>query len=335
LLNEKTRAIWGIIVGIVLAAGWEWEVDMSEVKSLLERIRLGPARTFHNLTVYPLQIANGHMPGYVTLDDALAEKQLEVSEVSEGGSVPDLHVRNRGKMPVLMVLGEELIGAKQDRTLNTDVLVPATSELNIPVSCVEAGRWSYRSRRFTTSDTTSTSKLRAMQLRHTTKSLMVGAGHRADQRRVWGEVGRSMGAHNAFSATSAMKEIYDQMSDRMKGYTEALSDLGKAHGALVLIDGKVVGVDVFDHPETFGKLWPKLARAYALDALETAGEEQAPTDPEVATGFLERAKSAREEDFDAVGLGSDVRLASEEVNGSALVWEGRVVHATLVPAKAV
>ena len=59
----------------------------------------------------------------------------------KGGSVPDLLVENRGDVRVLFLEGEELIGAKQNRILNTSVLVAAHTKVKIPVSCVERGRW--------------------------------------------------------------------------------------------------------------------------------------------------------------------------------------------------
>ena len=44
--------------------------------------------------------------------------------------------------------GEELIGAKQNHTLNLSILVPAHASIDIPVSCVERGRWHHLSREF-------------------------------------------------------------------------------------------------------------------------------------------------------------------------------------------
>ena len=58
---------------------------------------------------------------YVTLDEALVSGTVRVSEVSDGGSVPELLFGNLGKRPVLLVDGEELVGAKQSRTLNNDL----------------------------------------------------------------------------------------------------------------------------------------------------------------------------------------------------------------------
>ena len=51
-----------------------------------------------------------------------------VEEVSEGGSVPNLLVTNAGDARVLFLEGEELRGTKQNRVLNTSVLVAAHSK---------------------------------------------------------------------------------------------------------------------------------------------------------------------------------------------------------------
>ena len=50
--------------------------------------------------------------------------------------------------PVLLVDGEELIGAKQNRVLNLSILIPAKQRCVIPICCVEAGRWRAASREF-------------------------------------------------------------------------------------------------------------------------------------------------------------------------------------------
>jgi hypothetical protein len=76
---------------------------------------------------------------YATLDDALTSGTLEVTEVGESGSVPSLKVKNKGDTAAFLMAGEQLAGGKQNRVLNASILVPAQSELPIPVSCVERG----------------------------------------------------------------------------------------------------------------------------------------------------------------------------------------------------
>ncbi len=61
--------------------------------------------------------------------------------VDDGGVVAELVTHNHGDQPVLLIEGETLLGAKQDRVLNVSVLLAAKKATTVPVSCVEAGRW--------------------------------------------------------------------------------------------------------------------------------------------------------------------------------------------------
>jgi len=88
----------------------------------------------------------------MTLDEALVGGLIEVTEVSQGGAVPELKVVNTSPRMVLILDGEELVGAKQNRIVNTTILVQAQSTTVIPVSCVEQGRWHYRSPRFSSEE---------------------------------------------------------------------------------------------------------------------------------------------------------------------------------------
>ena len=104
-------------------------------------IRIGDPIRHEALTVFPLFSEAISEVQYRLSDVALADESLLVEEVSEGGSVPELLVENKGDERVLFLEGEELVGAKQNRILNTSVLVAAHTKIKIPVSCVEQGRW--------------------------------------------------------------------------------------------------------------------------------------------------------------------------------------------------
>src|SRR6266436_7495342 len=107
------------------------------------RIEIGQSARLRNLTLFPLvrkRIPVQH-PDYLLLDDGIAQGKVRVTELNAGGSVPELRLENSADLPVLLVDGEELVGAKQNRVLNLTILAPAKHTTIIPVSCVEAGRW--------------------------------------------------------------------------------------------------------------------------------------------------------------------------------------------------
>ena len=71
------------------------------------------------------------------MDEALAQRALVITEIAESGRVPELKVVNNSRHNILLLDGEELIGAKQNRVLNVTILLAPNSETLIPVSCIE------------------------------------------------------------------------------------------------------------------------------------------------------------------------------------------------------
>ena len=93
---------------------------------------------------FPLRGFSAVSPRYLLLDEALAKGIAQVTETSTTGSVPELRFENRSDQSILIVDGEALVGAKQNRIVNISILVPPQSIMPIPVSCVERGRWPRR-----------------------------------------------------------------------------------------------------------------------------------------------------------------------------------------------
>ena len=135
------------------------------VKARLQSVHFGEAQPFKNITIVPL-IAPADGPfQYRTLGEALATWDIAITEVSAANSVPELLVVNRISQPVLLIDGKELAGAKQNRVLNTSILLKEVSETKIPVSCTEQGRWSYASNAFSESGNAMVHKSRSRKSR--------------------------------------------------------------------------------------------------------------------------------------------------------------------------
>ena len=118
---------------------------MQIIQDTVAGLEVGAPVVHRQMAMFPLlnRKSDAGSRTHLTLDEALKSATARVSEASEGGSVPELLFRNLGNKPVLLVEGEELVGAKQNRTLNISILAPSGRETRIPVTCVEAGRWGY------------------------------------------------------------------------------------------------------------------------------------------------------------------------------------------------
>jgi ARG and Rhodanese-Phosphatase-superfamily-associated Protein domain len=304
------------------------QVDAKKtIEDTLAHVQIGAETTFANMTIFPLLDGDSGPTDYLTLDDALARGHVQITEVSVEGSVPDLKLKNESDEPVLLLDGEELIGAKQNRILNLTILAPANRTIVIPVSCVESGRWSRRSANFTTSSQAHFARGRAKKMAQVSHSLRASGERRSDQHAVWEEIGTKANDLKVSSPTSAMIDIYESYTGRIDEYAGAFTAADRQVGAAFAISGEVIGFDLFDSPATFKKLLPKLVRSYALDAIESAEKKSASTPSAVSVkDLLLSVTKAEAKTFPAVGEGMDVRFTAPNVTAAGLVAKGRVVH---------
>jgi hypothetical protein len=307
------------------------DLVLNIIDATFQNIEIDTETTFKNLTVFPLTSSSEVNRDYITLDEALDAGTARVTELSETGSVPELLFHNEGEQPVLLLDGEELVGAKQNRVLNLSILAPARKTITIPVSCVEQGRWAYRSDRFRSEKRVHFSRGRASKAASVSRSLFESGNRRSNQSEVWHSISNKSGRLGVSSATDSMSDIYEERAQSIEGFVEAFSASKKQIGAVFAIDGAVAGVDLFEAPDILSHLLPKLIRSYALDAIETSDENGKATSENELGRFIEIVLSVPLEEFPAVGLGTDVRLNSEMISGGGLVFETRVVHLAAFP----
>jgi hypothetical protein len=298
----------------------------------LPEIQVGQPIRHEALAVFPLFSSSEGGVEYLLSDEAISAGSLNVEEVSEGGSVPNLLVTNHGDSKVLFLEGEELRGAKQNRVLNTSVLVSAHSKTTIPVSCVEQGRWRYRSQQFVSGESHSSSKLRHHLKQSVSDSLKSGRGHTSNQMAVWGEVTRQMTSLGSSSETTAMADTYETHRDRLKEFRERLTYVAGATGIAIAVGKQIVALDVFDKPSTCRKVWDRLLTGVVMDALEATPTEELGQSVDVED-LLARLRNTAWDQAPAVGEGQEFRSdADPRTHASALVYGESVLHGSVVVA---
>ena len=298
---------------------------MKPLQDALDQVSFAGTLSFNNLSVTPLVSLQAGEPDYLSLDEALSRGDVGVTETSAAGTVPELLFDNRGAVSVLLLDGEELVGGKQNRMLNLSILAPANTTIRIPVSCVEQGRWSQSHARCSTQGRTIYAEGRARKASHVTESLRTSGTRRSRQDEVWKDIRGKSERMGSRSQTQAMASLYDDYEEQIDAFVQRIQPVQNQVGAVFAIGGQLRGVELFDFPATLRRLYPKLVRSYALDALEApAGPaEGLEPDPRAIIKALTAADSSAHA---AVGEGTDLRLSADQLTGGALLARDRLIH---------
>jgi len=295
-----------------------------QIRTLLGSINVGKGRHFHNLTIFPLYGQNDHEPLYDLLSAAIKKKEAEVTEVDEHGRVPTLKVHNRSTTPLLIPEGEILMGAKQNRVTNITVMVHAASEIKLPVSCVEQGRWHHRSRRFR-SRYSAPPSVRAKKTRSVLRNRAATGEALSDQREVWECVAENLYACSAVSDTGSVTAAFEATEHRRKEYRRHFRLPRSATGLLVAMGDRVVGLDLFDCHSTLKAYWKRLTDSYFLEAAQ--GEKALrPALEGIARKFLDCVAENVSPAQTTIGAGRQIEVQAENMTGSGVWFEDHLCH---------
>ncbi|MBC7328650.1 hypothetical protein H5T87_11165 [bacterium] len=283
----------------------------------------------HNaLTLFPITCPqSGSLPSILTLDEAVEKKLLKISEVGREGTVNKIRLLNSSQHYVFIMAGEILIGCKQDRTLEEDILLaPNTEEITASAFCVEAGRWHRVSDEFIPAEEAATPRVR--QVARLTRS----------QSAVWNEIAYFHMALNIKAGTGALREVYitpktkDTIKEYMKVMGELPESLPQVSGVAVAIGGKLLCLDLFCDKKMFDALYPKLLKSYAVEAMIESEKKDGISKEKMAL-FINSLLNGKAKHMDSPGAGEHWELVAKDAQGSCLVFEGNVLHLSAFPRK--
>jgi hypothetical protein len=289
--------------------------------------RVSEPYTFKNLTIFLLygkDEASGR--NILTLQEAMERGIFVVYETSH---VNELAVENLSKeFDVFVQSGDIVKGGKQDRILGVSIIIPARSgRMNIQAYCVESGRWTKRG-------SEESSKFTSSNDRIVSKDLKLAANAARSQAEVWdkvsevqGKLSRNVGqiVNSPKSSSSLQLSLENsKVSANAEEYVRKLGSVvaGKPNviGYAFAINGKINSADVYVSNALFKKLWPKMLKASAIEAVAESGSRSIPVPkPTAVSVFMSEADSAVAKET-AIGRGA--RLISREDSNNA-VFEAR------------
>lgn len=294
-----------------------------------EEYRVSGPITHENLAIYLIHgtSAAGKVP--LTLDEALGKRAVRVHET---GNVNELTVENLGNEDVFIQSGDIVKGGQQDRALTVSLILPPKSgRVPLAAFCVEQGRWSARGKEdvktFTTASATVPSREAKIAMKAPTEvsdptgradlAPVVGAPRirttsesdtstrqqqvwrkvRAIQERLSANVGAPVAAPTSQTSLQLALEN-EKLRDLQAAYVKALEAAASADsdvvGYVFAINGKLNSADIYPSNGLFRKMWPKLLKASATEAIGQKDDPRVDSPAaDVAKAFLDEAMQGK------------------------------------------
>jgi hypothetical protein len=298
----------------------------------LESLKIGKILTSKNLALIPLRNGKKAKSDYITLDDALNNEQARVKEVSEEGDVNQLLFENLSDEDILMVDGEELLGAKQNRIANITIMVPSKKEIIIPVSCVERSRWSYQSKVFKRSKHHLHHRARANKFAKVSYCMEMSGRPESDQQEVWEDINTFSAKMGVNSDTEAMSDVFDEHETSLEEIEVQFMPKRNQAGGVFCVDGNVIGMELFDSPSTYKNIYNKMIRSYFIESLVNRSKQSKPQTEikKNSERFMDDIRSSKMDTYQSLGKGSDIRITDKKIAGGALVVDRKLIHLSVL-----
>lgn len=267
---------------------------------------------------------------FISSATAISQKHIEITEVSAGGSVNEICVINHSIFFVFLMDGDILSGAKQNRIINTSILLGPQSKTIIPVSCVESGRWNASSDRFGSTDYTAPLELRKSKAEQVSRSLKTYAKYASDQGSIWNTVSKVSEKMEVNSSTSNLSDVFDRRSNSYEKFLNTFKPDNEANGVAFFINKKLVNIEIFNRTNIFSEYFPKMLKGISMDAfgLKTEGKIGKAEAEYKVLELLDQMEITHMDLHKGVGLGNEKRFVTNDVSGFQLDYNSNLIHFT-------
>ena len=236
--------------------------------------RISTPYTYKNLSIFLIHGKDESKKSNVlTLQEAMERKLFVVYETSE---VNELEVENLSKeLDVFIQSGDIVKGGKQDRILAVSIIIPARSgRVSIQSFCVESGRWTKRGEEDSTKFNSSSDRI-------VTKDLKMAANGARSQSEVWSQVSEAQArlsknlggdvasgkSRSSLQLTLENRQVVATVDDYVRNLSGVIAGKSDVIGYAMAINGKINSADVYVSNALFKKLWPKMLKASATEAV--------------------------------------------------------------------
>ena len=207
---------------------------------------------------YPL---NGNL---YSLGEAVSKGYVSISErgTASTDNVHWLIIENHSRKNIFISSGEIIAGGRQDRMISRDtILLASQQKMQVPVMCVEEGRWSEKEKKFVYQE------MANLHLRRT-------LDRSKNQVMIWREIydqldkDKVKNSSLAYISRKEDKKYLAAEQDYWKFFDQKFRKSDSTIVGIVCMSGKnVIGCDVFASTSLFESEWPALMMGYIQEAI--------------------------------------------------------------------
>ena len=277
---------------------------------------LGKKQECGNITIVPILNDSPLKLDILDLTTGFKMSLVEVSEC-EQSTVGTIMVKNNATSPLLLVDGEEVAGAKQNRIIGQSMLIPPNTSIPIPVNCSEQGRWNYKSE-FKHSNYMANSETRCRKAEYNMDNSI-----RASQGAVWDSIEDLQVKRNSFSKTSALRDNYEKIEKTNDDYLKHFGIYDNQVGVIARLENKV-GLDVFANHSLYEQYSDMILKSYIIDDV---GNNSLIKDDFDFEAVLDNINEKYFNKRNTVGLGQSYFIKTNNGSGTSLIYENELIHA--------
>ena len=296
-------------------------IDINGTKISIELL---DSQKYENFEAIPIKSDYFGKKDFLTLKKGYEMGLVEIKEL-ENSTVNTVLCKNDSVAPLILIDGDEITGAMQNRIINDTLLIPAKSTINIPVSCTEHGRWHTKGE----GAESRTFKPSLYSANHSTRSRKSRASYeeRDYQGEVWDSISEFESRSNFKSMTSALNDSYENLKDKQNDYLSKFHIEDGQNGVIFIVNGEVKGLELFYNHSIYKEYHEKLCRSYIIEAIvEKKSVDN--IDRLKLMKVLENISQSEFKSKKSIGLGDNLKFSNDFGSGSGLVWEDELIHMT-------
>ncbi len=296
-------------------------IDINGTKIATELL---DSQKYENVEAIPIKTDFFGKKDFLTIKKGYEMGLVEIKEL-DNSTVNTVSCKNDSVVPLILIDGDEITGAMQNRIINNTLLIPAKSTTNIPVSCTEHGRWHTKGE----GEASRTFKPSLYSANHSTRSRKSRASYeeRDYQGDVWDSISEFESRSNFKSMTSALNDSYENLKDKQNDYLSKFHIEDGQNGVIFIVNGEIKGLELFYNHSIYKQYHEKLCRSYIIEAIvEKKSVDN--IDRLELMNVLENISDIEFKSITSIGLGDNIKFSNDFGSGSGLIWEDELIHMT-------